>query len=131
MRPFWKGHSRATAATTLPTHQDAPCVTPAPVLTPCAPVLVFPFPLYRLACALGLPALLLGCASMRDARGYYWQSAHGHAQLMQTARPLDERIAQPDTPPPAHAPAKLAQRPRLCGGRTACPTTPATAAMPT
>ena len=40
--------------------------------------------------ALVLPALLLGCAQTRDALGYYWQSAHGHAQLIQAARPLDE-----------------------------------------
>ena len=50
-----------------------------------------------LACALVLPALLLGCAQTRDALGYYWQSAHGHAQLIQAARPLDEWIAQPGT----------------------------------
>ena len=31
--------------------------------------------------------------------GYYWQSIHGHAQLMQAARPLDEWIAQPGTLP--------------------------------
>ena len=49
--------------------------------------------------ALALPALLLGCAQTRDALGYYWQSAHGHAQLMGAARPLDDWIAEPDTPP--------------------------------
>lgn len=65
-----------------------------------------------LACALGLPALLLGCAQTRDALGYYWQSAHGHAQLMQAARPLDEWIAQPGTPPALRTRLQLAQRAR-------------------
>ena len=65
-----------------------------------------------LACALGLPALLLGCAQTRDALGYYWQSAHGHAQLIQAARPLDEWIAEPDTPPALRTRLQLAQRAR-------------------
>lgn len=65
-----------------------------------------------LACALGLPALLLGCAQTRDALGYYWQSAHGHAQLMGAARPLDEWIAEPDIPPVLRTRLQLAQRAR-------------------
>ena len=65
-----------------------------------------------LACALVLPALLLGCAQTRDALGYYWQSAHGHAQLIQAARPLDEWIAQPGTPPALRTRLQLAQRAR-------------------
>ncbi len=65
-----------------------------------------------LACALVLPALLLGCAQTRDALGYYWQSAHGHAQLMGAARPLDDWIAQPDTPPALRTRLQLAQRAR-------------------
>ena len=65
-----------------------------------------------LACALGLPALLLGCAQTRDALGYYWQSAHGHAQLMGAARPLGDWIAEPDTPPALRTRLQLAQRAR-------------------
>ena len=65
-----------------------------------------------LACALVLPALLLGCAQTRDALGYYWQSAHGHAQLMGAARPLDEWIAEPDIPPALRTRLQLAQRAR-------------------
>ncbi|MCZ8095625.1 MAG: aminopeptidase [Acidovorax sp.] len=65
-----------------------------------------------LACALALPALLLGCAQTRDALGYYWQSAHGHAQLLGAARPLDDWIAQPNTPPALRTRLQLAQRAR-------------------
>lgn len=61
---------------------------------------------------LGSLALLSGCTSMRSTVGYYWQSIHGHAQLMQAARPLDEWIAQPGTPPALRTRLQLAQRAR-------------------
>jgi predicted aminopeptidase len=57
-------------------------------------------------------ALLSGCASMRSTWGYYWQSAHGHLQLMQAAEPLDHWIARPDTPAPLRQRLQLAQRAR-------------------
>ena len=99
--------------TTPPTHQDAPCRT----LSTCSDTMRPRFRFSRsrciaLACALVLPALLLGCAQTRDALGYYWQSAHGHAQLIQAARPLDEWIAQPGTPPALRTRLQLAQRAR-------------------
>lgn len=46
-----------------------------------------------------LGALLLnGCASPTTGVGYYWQSVTGHLALMQAARPLDDWIAEPQTP---------------------------------
>ena len=38
---------------------------------------------------------LTGCSTL----GYYWQSARGHVQLMQAARPIPDWLADPATPP--------------------------------
>lgn len=37
---------------------------------------------------------LTGCANL----GYYWQSVHGHMQMLNAARPVDEVISDPQTP---------------------------------
>jgi len=43
---------------------------------------------------------LVGCASPTTGMGYYWQSVTGHLSLMHAARPLDEWIADAQTPAP-------------------------------
>ena len=43
-------------------------------------------------------ALLTGCASPTTGVGYYWQSVTGHLALMQAARPVDDWIADSQTP---------------------------------
>jgi predicted aminopeptidase len=54
-----------------------------------------------------LAALCLsGCANL----GYYWQSASGHLQMLQAARPVDEWLADPATPERLKARLLLAQR---------------------
>ena len=47
-----------------------------------------------------LLALLAGCTtpSLGSQLGYYWQSISGHVQLMQAARPVDDWIADTQTP---------------------------------
>jgi predicted aminopeptidase len=55
-----------------------------------------------LALALG------GCADTR----YYWQSASGHLALMQAARPVDDWLADAQTPPPLKERLALAKRVR-------------------
>lgn len=70
-----------------------------------------PIPLPRSArwlLVLALCVPLAGCGTL----GYYWQSARGHLALMQTARPVAEWIASPDTPPPLRARLQLAQEAR-------------------
>lgn len=62
----------------------------------------------RLLLVLALCVPLAGCGTL----GYYWQSARGHLALMQTARPVAEWIASPDTPPPLRARLQLAQEAR-------------------
>jgi predicted aminopeptidase len=51
--------------------------------------------LARVALVVGL-AVLSGCADTR----YYWQSVTGHLQVMQTAKPVDDWLADPKTPEP-------------------------------
>ena len=62
----------------------------------------------RLACAalLGAVALLTGCT----AAGYYAQSIEGHLALMGAARPVEQMLADPATPPDLKARLELAQR---------------------
>lgn len=57
-------------------------------------------------CALALA----GCASPTTGVGYYWQSVAGHLALMQAARPVDEWIADPQTPAALRARLETAQR---------------------
>lgn len=74
------------------------------------PTLPMTVRLHRLrATALLLAALLLsGCADTR----YYWQSVRGHLALMQAARPVDDVLADPQTPPAVRERLALAQRMR-------------------
>jgi predicted aminopeptidase len=46
-----------------------------------------------------------GCADT----GYYWQALRGHAELMHAARPVDDWIAQEQTPEPLRQRLRLAQ----------------------
>lgn len=55
---------------------------------------------------------LTGCAHPSDALAYYWQSVRGHLQMMQAAAPLDDWIAQDNTPEALRARLQLAQRAR-------------------
>ncbi|MFP8778464.1 aminopeptidase [Hydrogenophaga sp. RWCD_12] len=55
-------------------------------------------------------ALLSGCAATDAGPGYYWQSVTGHLKLMQAARPVQEWIDDPATPPPLQARLQLTQR---------------------
>ncbi len=55
---------------------------------------------------------LTGCAHPGDALTYYWQSVRGHLQMMQAAAPLDDWIAQDNTPAALRARLQLAQRAR-------------------
>ncbi|WHZ10379.1 MAG: PUTATIVE ZINC PROTEASE PROTEIN [Burkholderiaceae bacterium] len=60
----------------------------------------------RLAALLALLLGLGGCANL----GYYWQSVSGHLQLMRSARPVSEWLADPATPPALKRRLELAQR---------------------
>lgn len=52
--------------------------------------------------------LLVGCADTR----YYWQSVHGHLQLLQAARPIDDWLGDAQTPVALKERLMLAQRMR-------------------
>jgi predicted aminopeptidase len=56
--------------------------------------------------------LLAGCASTDAGPGYYWQSVTGHLKLMQAARPVQDWIDDPATPPALQQRLVLAQRMR-------------------
>ena len=60
-----------------------------------------------LLAALAVTALA-GCADLR----YYWQSVHGHVQLMQAAAPLEDWLQRPDLAAPLRTRLLLAQRAR-------------------
>ena len=60
-------------------------------------------------------ALLSGCAN--TTLGYYWQSASGHAELMRTARPVDDWLADSNTSEALKARLRLAQRIRTYASR--------------
>ncbi len=61
----------------------------------------------RLRAAAGALALLLGGCS---ATSYYWQSVSGHLQLMLAAKPVDEWLADAQTPAQLRERLALAQR---------------------
>lgn len=67
-----------------------------------------------LAAALGALCLGSGCASVGSSVGstfsYYAQSVGGHVDLMRRARPVDDWLADPDTPPALKDRLVLAQR---------------------
>ena len=69
-------------------------------------------PLRGLLGVLLISLLLSGCAQGDSKLGYYWQSLHGHVQLMLAADSLDDWIARPDTPPALRERLALAQRAR-------------------
>ena len=46
-----------------------------------------------------LAGLLSGCASSDAGPGYYWQSVTGHLKLMHAARPVQDWLDDPATPP--------------------------------
>lgn len=64
-------------------------------------------PLLTLLATVALTALS-GCSDLR----YYWQSVHGHVQLMQAAAPLDDWLQRPDLAAPLRTRLLLAQRAR-------------------
>lgn len=69
---------------------------------------------WRWGCLLGLWALL-GCSGGPGGApgpGYYWQSVTGHLALVQAARPVDEWLSDPATPPALKDRLTLAQRMR-------------------
>jgi predicted aminopeptidase len=61
---------------------------------------------------LGLALSLSGCASTDIGVGYYWQSVTGHLRLMNAARPVQDWVADPQTPPALKERLLLAQRMR-------------------
>ncbi|MDO9285714.1 MAG: aminopeptidase [Aquabacterium sp.] len=63
-----------------------------------------------LAVALGAACLGSGCASVGSTVGYYTQSVSGHVDLMQRARPVDDWLADPNTPPALKDRLALAQQ---------------------
>jgi len=69
-------------------------------------------PLLR-ALLLTTALLLTGCAQSGGTPGYYWQSLRGHLALLQGARPVQDWIAEADTPAPLRARLALAQRARV------------------
>lgn len=66
----------------------------------------------NLAGALLCSLLLGGCAQGGRELGYYWQSLHGHVQLMLAADSLNDWMARPSTPPALRQRLALAQRAR-------------------
>jgi len=52
--------------------------------------------------------LTSGCSTV----GYYWQSLHGHLSLVNSAKPVDEWLADPQTPEALKARLALSQRMR-------------------
>lgn len=55
-------------------------------------------------------ALLSGCASTDAGPGYYWQSVTGHLKLMHAARPVQDWLDDPATPPALQQKLQLTQR---------------------
>lgn len=53
----------------------------------------------RVAAALALTALVAGGAGCTSV-GYYAKAAHGHLAMLAAARPIDDWLADPQTPPP-------------------------------
>ncbi|PHV13199.1 aminopeptidase [Chitinimonas sp. BJB300] len=64
--------------------------------------------MWRWALWLILPAMLSGCASM----AYVGQAANGQAEVLNKARPIDELLADPATPPELRAKLAFATRVR-------------------
>ena len=60
--------------------------------------------------AVCLAGWLSGCASTDIGPGYYWQSVTGHLKLMHAARPVQDWLADPATPPALQQRLQLTQR---------------------
>ncbi|RYY68539.1 MAG: aminopeptidase, partial [Comamonadaceae bacterium] len=52
-----------------------------------------------LAAVAGLAAAATLCLSGCANLGYYWQAVNGHLAVMNAAKPVNEWVAAPDTPP--------------------------------
>jgi len=63
--------------------------------------------------ALAATLCLSGCSTV----GYYWQSAMGHMNILQSARPVDEWVRDAETPERLRAKLELAQRIREFASR--------------
>lgn len=69
--------------------------------------LTFKRPFVALAAVAAIASLCLaGCASV----GYYWQSVSGHLSLINAARPVDDWLADAQTPEPLKARLAMSQR---------------------
>ncbi|MDP2263020.1 MAG: aminopeptidase [Hydrogenophaga sp.] len=66
----------------------------------------------RLTALLLLALLGSGCTSTGTGPGYYWQSVSGHLHLMNAARPVQDWIDDPATPPALRQKLELARRMR-------------------
>jgi len=64
--------------------------------------------LARLAAGAAAAALALGLTGCADL-GYFWQSVSGHLALMEAARPVQDWLAEPQTPPPLKTRLALSQ----------------------
>lgn len=52
---------------------------------------------------------LAGCAGRLSGPGYYWQSVTGHLAMVRAARPVDDWLQDPATPPTVRSRLQLAQ----------------------
>lgn len=64
----------------------------------------------RVLATLALALLMSGCASSDAGPGYYWQSVTGHLKLMHAARPVQDWLDDPTTPPALQQKLQLTQR---------------------
>jgi predicted aminopeptidase len=66
---------------------------------------------------LTLSAALSACAAPGEGLGYYWQSVRGQLAVMQSAKPIDEWLADPKTEPWLRKKLILAQQARAFASR--------------
>jgi predicted aminopeptidase len=66
---------------------------------------------------LTLTAALSACAAPGEGLGYYWQSVRGQLAVMQSAKPIDEWLADPKTEPWLRKKLILAQQARVFASR--------------
>lgn len=64
----------------------------------------------RVLASLAFALLASGCASTNIGPGYYWQSVTGHLKLMHAARPVQDWLDDPATPPALQQRLQLTQR---------------------
>lgn len=71
----------------------------------------FTFPAARTVLVIAAAASLSACAGLgSSSAGYYWQSISGHVELMRSARPVDDWLADPTTSDALKARLRLSQR---------------------